>query len=84
MKKLIFLAVALMLVFSGYQISYADTYFSTFEIVEINNQDIILRDFGGNRYKIINDLKDYKVGDMIRYDSVRDILKKTPLAACCN
>ncbi|UCD66158.1 MAG: hypothetical protein JSW69_00575 [Deltaproteobacteria bacterium] len=77
MKTLILFLAALFFLFSGFQISYADTYFQTFEIVEINDKGIILKDFEDGKFGIKKDPSGFKVGDMVRYDTVRDILRKS-------
>ena len=75
MKKLILLTTTLLLVFSFSQSSYADTYFGTHEIIDITDQGITL---SGIEAPIDKDSSGYKVGDMVRYDAVRDILRKSP------
>jgi hypothetical protein len=82
MKKLIFLAMALFFVFASLPNSYAKTYYRTFEVAEILSDGIVLTDFEGGRYKVDKDPNSIKgglkVGDSVRYDTVRNVLKKNP------
>ena len=78
MKTIIFVTVSLLLVFSGFQNGYAKTYYRTFEVAEITSEGIILKDFEGNRYLIDKDPSGLNVGDSVRYDTVRDRLRKNP------
>ena len=80
MKKLVILAIALLVVFAGFQNSYAKTYYRTFEVAEITNEGIVLKDFEGGRFLVEKDPSKIsgglKVGDSVRYDTVRKVLKK--------
>ena len=78
MKKLVILAIALLIIFAGFPNSYAKTYYRTFEVVEITDQGIILKDFEGGRFLVEKDPGDLQVGDVVRYDTVRNRLKKSP------
>ena len=78
MKKLIILAIPLLLVFAFLQSSYAKTYYRTFEVAEIQNNGIVLEDFEGGRFLVEKDPRGLKVGDSVRYDTVRNVLKKNP------
>ena len=78
MKKFIFFAIALFLVFFGFQQSYAKTYYRTFEIAEITSEGIVLKDFEGGRLLVNKDASGLKVGDSVRYDTVRNVLKINP------
>lgn len=78
MKKLLILSISLLLVFALLQISYARTFYRTFEVAEITDAGIVLKDFEGGRIVVNKDPSDYKVGDIVRYDKVRQVLKKSP------
>ncbi len=81
MKKLVILAIALLVVFAGFPNSYAKTYYRTFEVAEITGEGIILKDFEGGRFLVEKDPSKIsgglKVGDLVRYDTVRNVLKKS-------
>jgi len=80
MKKLVILAIALLVVFAGFPNSYAKTYYRTFEVAEITSEGIILKDFEGGKFLVEKDPSKIsgglKVGDSVRYDTVRKVLKK--------
>jgi len=78
MKKLIIIAFASLVIFACIQNSYAKTYYRTFEVAEIQSNGLVLTDFEGNRYLVEKDPSGYEVGDMVRYDTVRNRLKKSP------
>ena len=78
MKKLIILAILLLVVFAFFQNSYAKTYYRTFEVAEIQSDGIVLKDYEGGRFLIQKDSSGLKVGDIVRYDTVRNRLKKSP------
>ena len=78
MKKLVILAIALLIIFAGFPSSYAKTYYRTFEVVEITDEGIILKDFEGGTFLVEKDPGDLQVGDVVRYDTVRNRLKKSP------
>ena len=81
MKKLIIPAIALFVLFCSIPSSYAKTYYSTFEVAEITSGGIILKNFEGGRFLVEKDPSTIKgglnVGDLVRYDSVRNVLKKS-------
>ena len=80
MKKLVILAIALLVVFAGFPNSYAKTYYRTFEVAEITSEGIVLKDFEGGKFLVEKDPSKIsgglKVGDSVRYDTVRKVLKK--------
>jgi hypothetical protein len=82
MKKLIIFAIALIVVFVGFPNSYAKTYWRTYEVAEIQSDGIVLMDFEGSRFLVKKDPSKIKgglqVGDSVRYDSVKNVLKKNP------
>ncbi|MFC1827103.1 hypothetical protein ACFLZQ_04145 [Thermodesulfobacteriota bacterium] len=82
MKKLLIVAIALVVVIAGFQQSYAKTYWRTYEVAEIQSNGIVLMDFEGNRFLVKKDPGKIKgglqVGDSVRYDSVKNVLKKNP------
>lgn len=82
MKKLIIPAIALFVLFCSIPNSYANTYYSTFEVAEITSEGIILKDSEGGRFLVEKDPSTVSgglnVGDSVRYDPVRNVLKKNP------
>ncbi len=78
MKNFILPAVALFLLFFSFQQSYAKTYYRTFEVAEITGEGIVLKDFEGGRLLVNKDPSGLKTGDSVRYDTVRNVLKKNP------
>ena len=80
MKKLVILAVALIVVFASFPSSYAKTRYGTFEVAEIQSNGIVLMDFEGGRFLVEKDPNSIKgglkVGDSVRYDSAKNKLKK--------
>lgn len=78
MKKLIIVAIAFLAIFACFHNSYAKTFYRTFEVAEIQGDGIVLSDFEGGRFLIEKDPRGLKVGDSVRYDSVRNVLKKNP------
>jgi hypothetical protein len=82
MKKLLILTIPVLVIFAFFQNSHAKTYYRTFEVVEIQSAGIVLVDFEGSRYLVEKDPDTIKgglkVGDSVRYDNVRNVLKKNP------
>jgi hypothetical protein len=78
MNKLIILAIPLLIVLACFQNSYASTPYRSYEVTQIRNEGIVVRDFKGYFYLIEKDAGDIKVGDHIRYDSGRHRLRKSP------
>ena len=76
MKKLIVAAIASLVIFACFQNSFAKTYYKTFEVAEIQDNGLILEDFEGGRFQLDKNPGGLKVGDSVRYDSVRNRLKK--------
>ena len=82
MKKLTILAIALIVVFASFPNSYAKTRYRTFEVAEIQSNGIVLMDFEGGKFLVEKDPSEIKgglkVGDSVRYDPVKNRLKKNP------
>ena len=80
MKKLIIPAIALFVLFCSIPNSYAKTYYSTFEVAEITSGGIVLKNSEGGKFLVEKDPSTIKgglnVGDSVRYDPVRNVLKK--------
>ena len=80
MKKLIIPAIALFVLFCSIPSSYAKTYYSTFEVAEITSGGIVLKNSEGGKFLVEKDPSTIKgglnVGDSVRYDPVRNVLKK--------
>jgi len=78
MKKLVLPAMALLAVLACFHSSFAKTYYRTYEIIEITGEVIVLEDLDGERLVVDKDARGYLVGDMVRYDKVRNVLRKSP------
>ena len=78
MKKLIIASVAFLIIFACFQNSFAKSYYRTFEVAEIQSDGLVLEDFEGGRFHLDKNPGGLKVGDSVRYDSVRNRLKKSP------
>ena len=80
MKKLLILAIALLVVLGSFPNSYAKTRYGTFEVAEIQSDGIVLMDFEGATFLVEKDPSKIsgglKVGDSVRYDSAKNRLKK--------
>ena len=79
MKKLgIYIFVISVFVFIGFQLSEAakDDYYRTYEIIGITENGLTLQDSKGNTVEIDKNPKDYKVGYIVRYDKIRNRLRK--------
>jgi hypothetical protein len=77
MKKTILIpTIVILFLFCGLSSSYGDMFFRIYEIVEISDNSLILVDSDGIQIEVNKDPKNYKVGYKVRYDNVRDILKK--------
>ncbi len=80
MKKLIIPAIALFVLFCSIPNSYAKTYYSTFEVAEITSGGIVLKNSEGGKFLVEKDPSTIRgglnVGDSVRYDPVRNVLKK--------
>lgn len=77
MKKLILLVIPLLFILALFQNSHARTYYRTYEVAEITENGIVLKDFEGNRFLVDKEAGDLKVGDLVRYNSVKNRLKKS-------
>ena len=78
MKKLIFFVIPLLVVLAFFQNSYARSYYRSYEVAQIRSDGLVVRDFKGDFFLIKKDSGDIKVGDLVRYDSGRHRLKKSP------
>lgn len=79
MNKLIILAIPLLIVLAYFQNSYASSNrYKSYEVTQIRNEGIQVRDFKGDFYFIKKNTGDIKIGDIIRYDSGRHRLRKSP------
>lgn len=77
MKKLtiLFLVVPLC-VLMGYEISFARDNYRTYEVIEISDNSLTLKDSGGNVINVDKDPEGYRAGYKVRYDSSRNRLKQ--------
>ena len=76
-KKIHVLALAIMFLLWSFSLSNSDTYWRTYEVIAISNNSLTLADSDGTQIVVHKeDTKDYKVGYNVRYDDVRDVLKK--------
>ena len=82
MKKLLILAIALLVVLGSFPNSYAKTRYGTFEVAEIQSDGIVLMDFEGKKFLVEKDASEIKgglkVGDSVRYAPGKSRLKKNP------
>ena len=82
MKKLLILAIALLVVLGSFPNSYAKTRYGTFEVAEIVSDGIVLMDFEGKKFLVEKDASEIKgglkVGDSVRYAPAKNRLKKNP------
>ena len=74
-KALIPVSVLLFLVF-GLGSSLGDTYWRTYEVVAKSADSLTLVDSDGTQVEVNKDPENYGVGYRVRYDDVRDVLKK--------
>ena len=84
MRKLIIPIMVLFALFFSLPNAEAKTFWRTYVVDEITDQGIILKDFEGNKFvvdKNPNQIKGgpLKAGDSVRYDSVKNKLKRNPL-----
>ena len=77
MKKLTVLAVSLFMISAFLQISYARQWYKTYEVKEFKENGIVILDENGETFLIEKDRDGLAVGDIIRYDTVRNILHKS-------
>ena len=78
MKKLTVLAVSLFMISAFLQISYARQWYKTYEVKEFKENGIVILDENGETFLIEKDRDGLEVGDIVRYDGVRNILHKSP------
>jgi ASC-1-like (ASCH) protein len=78
MKKVLILAIPMLLILASFQSSFASSPYITYEVTQIQNDGIVVRDANGRLSLIKKDPGGLKVGDLVRYDSVRDRLRKSP------
>jgi hypothetical protein len=77
MKKLaILFFVASLCTLLIYQISFARDNYKTYDVVEVYEDGLALRDREGNIIDVDKDPEGYKAGYKVRYDSTRNRLKK--------
>jgi hypothetical protein len=76
MKKVVMAAIVMLFLFCSINSSLGATFWRTYEIVAISDNSLTLVDNDGIQIEVNKDPKDYKVGYKVRYDNVRDILKK--------
>lgn len=74
-RALIPVSVLLFLVF-GLGSSLGDTYWRTYEVVAKSADSLTLVDSDGTQVEVNKDPENYEVGYKVRYDDVRDVLKK--------
>ena len=76
MKRLVMPAIVMLFLFCFTSSSFADTFWRTYEVVAISANSLTLVDSDGVQIEVNKDPKDYKVGYKVRYDDVRNVLKK--------
>ena len=82
MKKTVFFTILLLAFLAFFHNENARArgkdFYRTYEVAEITDDGIVLQDLDGDRFQVNKDPEGYKVGDYVRYDSVRDILRMSP------
>ena len=78
MKKLLLFVIPLLLILAIFQTSNASTSFITYEVAQIRDDGLVVKGSNGELFLINKDPGDIQVGDLIRYDSVRKRLRKSP------
>jgi hypothetical protein len=76
MKRLLILAFSILFLLCFANSSFGDTFWRTYEVVAISANSLTLVDSDNTQIEVNKDPKDYKVGYKVRYDDVRDVLKK--------
>jgi hypothetical protein len=76
MKRLVMPAIVMLFLLCTISSSFGDTFWRTYEVVAISDNSLTLVDSDGTQIEVNKDPKDYKVGYRVRYDDVRDVLKK--------
>ena len=76
MKRLVIPVITMLFLFCTISSSFGDTFWRTYEVVAISANSLTLVDSDGIQVEVNKDPKDYKVGYKVRYDDVRDVLKK--------
>ena len=76
MKKILVPVLVILLLFCSMNSSFGDTYWKTYEVVKISDNSLTLVDSDGTQIEVNKEPKDYKVGYRVRYDDVRNTLKK--------
>ena len=77
MNKLIIFTISLFMVFAFLQNSYARSSYISYEVVEIRSEGIVVKNSRGELSLIKKEPGDIKAGDIVRYDSIRNRLKKS-------
>jgi len=77
MKTLPLCAIPLLIMLAMFHNSYASSSYLSYEVVEIRSEGLVVRDSKGTLSLIQKDPGDIKVGDIVRYDSIRNRLKKS-------
>ena len=78
MKIFLFLAIPLFLVLTSMQYSHARSAYLTYEVTGIRSDGIVVRNTKGDLSFIKRGPADFQVGEIIKYDYVRDRLRKSP------
>ena len=76
MKRVLIPVFVLLFLVFGPGSSMGDTYWRTYEVVAKSADSLTLVDSDGNQVEVNKDPENYEVGYKVRYDSVRDVLKK--------
>ena len=76
MKRLIMPAIVMLFLFCSISSSFADTFWRTYEVVAISDNSLTLVDSDSIQIEVNKDPQDYTIGYNVRYDDVRDVLKK--------
>ena len=78
-KRLVIPAIVMLFLLCTISTSFGDTFWRTYEVVAISDNSLTLVDSDGVQIEVNKDPRDhedYKVGYRVRYDNVREVLKK--------
>ena len=78
MKKITMFIISLTLFIFVAGLAMADVFYSTYEVVEVTENTIVLQNSAGYMTEIDKSRRPtLQVGDKVRYDTVRNVLGKT-------
>jgi hypothetical protein len=75
-KLTILFIIASLFILCGFQNSFAKDYYKTYEVVEILENGLTLKNSAGELITVDKKTEGYKVGYDVRYDKIRNRLKE--------